>query len=334
MSFSFFRSIRLRSVALILVGLFVLVCASYVSWRLFFQETRPRYGITFSTTYTSYLGLNVEQTFKTLVDDLGVRAVRLPVYWYDVEPNKGDFRFETLDWLVKYAEDHGVKLTLAIGEKVPRWPECYVPDWARTIHSDDKQTEVKALITAIVNRYKNSPALERWQVENDPYFLFGVCEQTRESDLKDRINLVRSLDAHPIQMTVSGEIEPWADMLGKADVLGISMYRKTWNQVLGYFVYPLTHSFYTWRLMLADVFFKQVIVSELQAEPWFPESLHSKPLSYWYDAFDAKAFEDNIKFIEATHAKEVYLWGAEWWVYMKVHGDERLWNVARKIFIK
>jgi len=327
-------TIWLRRICIAFFAVAMLCLVGLVLLRLRAPISPPKYGITFSTIYASQLGLDYQKTFQDLVEILGVRSVRLPVYWYEVEPKQNQFDFSKTDWLVKFAETHGVKLTLVVGSKVPRWPECFVPDWARTMHTDTQQIEAMKLIQTTVDRYKSSIAIERWQVENEPYFPFGVCEQIRAEDLNARVALVRSLDSRPIQMTVSGEMEPWGDLVGKADILGVSMYRKTWNKAIGYFVYPLTPEFYRWRFFLARPNFKKVIVSELQAEPWFPDSIQSKPLEYWYSTFDATAFEDNIRFIEATHADEVYLWGAEWWEYMRLHNDDRLWNVALGVFKK
>lgn len=331
-SFSFKTLIRR-----IILGLCVVVLLGFVSVVLYrwFMQTKPiRYGITFSTIYSKELGLDYQKTFQHFVEELGVRYVRLPVYWYEVEPKNNQFDWSKIDWIVNYSQNHGLKLTMVVGSKVPRWPECFVPNWASSLHADDQQKEVLELIQTTINRYKSFDTIERWQVENEPYFPFGVCEQIREKDLNARIALVRSLDLRPIQMTVSGEMEPWGDLKNKTDILGVSMYRKTWNKLFGYFVYPFTPEFYRWRFMLAKPFFQKVIVSELQAEPWFPESIKSQSLSYWYSTFDATAFEDNIRFIEQTHAEEVYLWGAEWWEYMRVNGDGRLWDVARDLFEK
>ena len=295
--------------------------------------TPPRYGITFSTVYTKQLGLNVKEVYSAFVEDLGVRVVRLPVYWSEIEKTQDKFGWQELDDLVSYSEDYDVKLTLVVGTKVPRWPECFVPDWAETLESEKQQSRALNMITAVVNRYKNSTALERWQVENEPFFPFGICVPLKLAEFQERVDLVRSLDPiHPIQITVSGELASWENEGRAADILGISMYRLTWNDLFGYFMFPLTPEYYYTRAQLAQRFVDNVIVTELQAEPWFPEPIESRSLSQWYQSFDTDMFRKNLEFVEESKLPEAYLWGAEWWYLLKKNGDDRLWKVAEEVF--
>ena len=77
---------------------------------------------------------------------------------------------------------------------------------------------------------------------------------------------------------------------------------------------------------------KEILVSELQAEPWFSEDLNARPVTYWYEVFTAEDFVKNINFVNEIGVSEVDLWGAEWWMYAKQHGEPRLWNEAAKLF--
>lgn len=296
------------------------------------EDKSVRFGITFSTVYAKSLGLNVQQTYIDLIQDLGVRFVRIPVYWSDIESKKGEYQWSELDNLIKYSETNNVKLTLVIGSKVPRWPECFVPDWAEKLSEDDQQKETLAMMQAVIDRYKKSSAIERWQVANEPFFPFGICQQISLKDFQAQIDLVRRLDKRPIQITVSGEMEPWRESMKHADVLGISLYRKTWSNVFGYFEFPLSPEFYTLRKQLVRAANKKVIISELQAEPWFSEPINNQSTDYWYQKFSAEDFQSNIQFAKETHFDEAYLWGAEWWGYLKAHGDNRLWDVAKEVF--
>ncbi|MFA4845921.1 MAG: hypothetical protein WC654_05160, partial [Patescibacteria group bacterium] len=216
--------------------------------------------------------------------------------------------------------------------KVPRWPECFVPDWAEGFDADRQQQAVLSFIEEAVTRYKSSLAIVRWQVENEPFFPYGECPLITTAQFNERVELVRSLDSRPILVTVSGEIGPWLDSAQAADVLGISMYRQTWNDFYGYFVYPISPEFYYVRTALVRDEVDSVIVSELQAEPWFSAPIASRPLTDWYPNFTSEMFENNIRFAQEAGLPEVYLWGAEWWVALREAGDDRLWNVAQEIF--
>lgn len=295
--------------------------------------TPPRFGITFSTMYAKQLGLNVQDAYSALVEELGVQSVRVPVYWSEIERSQGQFDWQELDEIISISEKNNVKLTLVAGTKVPRWPECFVPDWAETLGKSEQQVRALEMIEAVVNRYKDSQSLERWQVENEPFFPFGICEPLTLAQFQERVDLVRKLDpSHPIQITVSGELTDWKNEAKAADVLGISMYRLTWNDLFGYFIYPLTPQFYYTRARLIESSVEKVIISELQAEPWFSEPIESKTLDKWYNAFDEEMFRKNIEFVNEAMLPEVYLWGAEWWYLLKINGDERLWEVAEEVF--
>ncbi|MEK7452232.1 MAG: hypothetical protein AAB664_02745, partial [Patescibacteria group bacterium] len=252
----------------------------------------------------------------------------------EIAPQKDLFDWTQLDHVMRVSEEQGVKLTLVIGRKVPRWPECYVPDWVQKLSVSEQRTETLLMMQAVVNRYKNSSALDRWQVENEPFFSFGVCQKFSKQELTDEINLVRRLDARPIQLTASGEMELWKTVAKQADILGISLYRKTWNRVFGYFTYPFPPEFYSLRAKLLEKLGKPIIVSELQAEPWFSESFKNKPHVYWYQTFTAEDFEEQIAFVKQTQLSEAYFWGVEWWAYMHEQNDDRLWNVAKEVFSK
>ena len=321
---------------LILFVLFVILLAVffsiYLTWLNRVPQEKPIFGVTFSTVYADQLNIDKQEAYQAIVEDLGVRNVRLPVYWSEVENQKGDYDWSSIDWLMNYSEDNDVNIIMAIGSKVPRWPECFIPDWVEKMSDVYRQAESMNFIKKVVLRYKDSPALTRWQIENEPFFPFGECPTTNVQAFFEEVEFVRGLDDHPIQVTVSGEMEPWNRAGSVADVLGVSMYRITWNDLFGYWFFPITPEFYRVRAKLVSPYVEKVIISELQAEPWFPEPIENRSLDEWYTAFDAEIFEKNIDFAERTGLSEVYLWGAEWWYLLRENGDSRLWDVGREVF--
>ncbi|TAL49686.1 hypothetical protein EPN81_05075 [Patescibacteria group bacterium] len=293
----------------------------------------PTFGVTFSWVYARQLGADPEETYRAIIDDLGVRHVRLPLYWSEIERTQGQYDWSIPDELMALSQERDVKITLVAGMKVPRWPECYIPDWAESLNGDQQHQAVLSFLEQTVRHYQNSTALARWQVENEPFFPFGQCPTITGAQFQERVERVRSLDGRPIQATVSGELGSWIDSAKVADVLGISLYRQTWNDFFGYFIYPLTPEYYFFRASLVQDDISKVIVSELQAEPWFPEPIESRPLTQWYESFDVDLFEDNVAFAREVGVSEAYLWGAEWWYVLKEAGDDRLWKAARQLFI-
>lgn len=290
------------------------------------------FGVTYSWIYARQLGLDPFGTYEAIVDDLGVRHVRLPVYWSEVERSPKEYDWSASDELLAISEARGVDVTLVVGMKVPRWPECYVPDWAEMFDDAQQHELASVFVEETVNRYKDSSAIIRWQVDNETFFPYGECPGMSVAQFTERVGLVRSLDDRPIQVTVSGELGPWLDSAQAADVLGISMYRQTWNDFFGYFIYPLTPEYYFFRAQLVEDYVSQVVISELQAEPWFPEPIESRSLTDWYDSFTTQMLERNVAFARDVGVAEAYLWGAEWWYALKQAGDDRLWEAARSIF--
>jgi len=311
---------------------FGLVGAIFYSVKFFITPSQPEFGVTFSSVYASGLGLDPKVVYSAALDELEVKKIRLPVYWSQIEPDKGQFDWSLVDFFVQEAEKHGVKLTLVIGRKVPRWPECYVPDWAEGLQGSEAESALLNIEKVVVERYKNSLAVERWQVENEPFFPFGICPTPSTELLDKEIALVRSLDTKPVLLTVSGEMDPWIPSARISDILGISMYRVSYNPATGLMPYPLTPLVYRFRTIVTGLFSKKIIVSELQAEPWF-----TKPIGELSDIERAEAFtvEDlvnNTNFASQSGFSEAYLWGVEWWYAEKQLGREELWQAGKSIF--
>ncbi len=293
---------------------------------------KQRLGVTFSTVYARQLGLDPRETFTALLDEAGVRRFRIPVYWSDVQPSEGEYRFDDIDWMMEEAAARGAEVTLAIGYKVPRWPECFIPDWAEIGGYPFDQEKLLVYLRTVVERYREAPALARWQVENEPYLAYGICPEAQEADVAREVALVRSLDDRPVVMTVSGELQRWGPTADQADVLGFSVYRVTWDKLVGYFRYPLPPDFYRLRAWLVGPAADAVIISELQAEPWFPEAIQNRAPSEWAGEFTPEDLRDNVDFAAETGVEEVDLWGAEWWYFLSKNGEPRLWEEAKRMF--
>jgi len=298
-----------------------------------FSPSQPEFGVTFSSLYSEKLGLNPQETYLALLHDLQIKKIRLPIYWSEIEPLPGEFDWQMTDFFVAEAEKSGVNLTLAIGRKVPRWPECFIPDWAEALEYNQGQDAVLNMEQKVVERYKNSPAVERWQVENEPFFPFGICPAPDKDFFLEEVALVHELDNRPIVVTVSGEMDPWILNALSGDVLGVSMYRLSWNGALGLFPFPFVPSIYRARSWLTGFFVDQVIVSELQAEPWFVKPIEELTSTERATAFTAEDLKNNLEFARQSGFSEVYLWGAEWWYAEKLEGRDELWETAKK-FIK
>lgn len=293
-------------------------------------------GITYSWKYAQDIGLNWQEAYIATLDDLGAKKIRLPVYWDDVEKNEGEFDFSKIDWQLNEAGKRNVDVILAIGQKTPRWPECFIPTWASA--SDAKRkAALLGFIETTVKRYKDEKTIAFWQIENEPLLNFGICPEININLLDAEIALVRKLNPEKkIIITDSGELSLWMQAAKRADVFGTTLYRSVVNGKLNLAMdYPIGPNFFKFKRFLIQVFAgqKNAIVVELQGEPWVRGWTTNAPLSEQLASMNAERLEDNIQFAEKAGFSEVYVWGAEWWYWMKTRQNHpEIWETAREIF--
>lgn len=320
---------------IIFIGLIIVLSMSSLFLLSVFKHKEVEYGATFSPKYAQYLGLDWQVVFKDSVSDLGIHKYRIPVYWSDIEYADDQYDFERLDWIMDYAEKNNLLITLAVGVKVPRWPECYAPAWADSFTDYSFDKSAVEFLAVIVDRYKDYESLERWQVENEPYFPFGECRSPSPERIVAEIDLINQLDgSHEIQQTTSGEQSFWALQTSNTDVLGVSLYREAWSYATGEFVFPFSSMFYSVQRVIAELFVDKVIISELQAEPWLSSTTFentTESIDEYYDRFSAEDLVANVRFAQRTGAREVYFWGIEWWYYLNEKGENRLFEAGKQI---
>ncbi|HRH32048.1 MAG TPA: beta-galactosidase [bacterium] len=308
-------------------GLFVLLYLQFNK-----ASTAPMYGATFSPAYAGYLGLDPHEVFVAALTDLPIRQIRLPLQWNDIQPTEDTLYFEDIDWYLDTAAAHNVHVTLAVGNKVPRWPECYTPDWAKPFDQQAYEQALLKYLDTTVTRYRTHPALERWQIENEPLFPFGNCPKSNFTLVKKEIAHVRALDdAHPVQLTVSGEQQIWASIAKYTDVLGASMYRKVALPNGWRFTFPIPARVYSLQTLSVSFLGTKVVISELQAEPWL-----TRPYGDYTPAEAAALFTPdellkNLRYAHRTGIQEISLWGVEWWYYLKQNGEPALWQSAQEL---
>jgi hypothetical protein len=309
--------------------------ASLIRSKVKGQRSNASLGVTFSDKYARELGLDWQESFLAVLDDLKVRNLRIPVYWDVVEAERGRRDWSRYDWMLEEAEKRGAEVVLAVGRKVPRWPECHEPDWVKGQRSKVKGTEDELLmkfLEAEIEHFKTFAAIKTWQVENEPLFHFGRCPPADRALLEKEIALVRSLDSRPIMVTDSGELSTWIGTGTLGDILGISMYRLVWNKYLGELYWPVSPLYYTERINLVSPVVKQVVVSELQAEPWFRKPPVETPLEEQLEQMNPRRLRENVEFARETGAPSILLWGAEWWYWLKLQGRPEMWEAARSLF--
>jgi hypothetical protein len=240
-----------------------------------------------------------------------------------------------LDWQIAEAQKRNAQIILVVGQKVPRWPECFIPVWMQN-DSGQKKAELLKFIYTVVERYKSEPAVKYWQVENEPFLDFGICPDLDPALLDSEIALVKNADpSRKIIVTDSGELSLWYQAASRADIFGTTMYRTIWKKGLGYFDYPIGPRFFQFKHWIIKTFAKQnqAIVIELQGEPWISGWTTDMALSEQFKSMNPEKLRDNVEFAKKVGFPEIYVWGAEWWYWLKVQKDHpELWEEAKMLF--
>lgn len=335
--------VALKIIKWILIYIILFILLVYLSlwvWNIFVDELpqeEARFGVTFSSLYAQQLGLDWRETYIAILDDLQVKRIRIPAYWPNVEPEKGKFNFDDLDFQINEAAERDVDIILAVGQKLPRWPECHIPDWAKS--DDDYENVLMSYVEKTITRYSDVDAISHWQIENEPFLTgFGDCPPFDKELLDKEIALAKLLDSRPILITDSGELGDWVRARRRGDVFGTTMYRDVWFKRTIRFRYPLPPTWFEFKNIVSKVIAgpdsaDDVIVIEMQAEAWGKDPIPFLTLEEQLKHMDFEAFKENIIYAKRAGFPDIYLWGVEWWYYLKTIQDiPEFWDHAKTLF--
>lgn len=309
-------------------------------WYKHTESTKPyQLGVSYIPDYATSLGLNDKQTLDALIG-INIRHFRLVSYWNNIETSPGKYDFSQLDWQFDKISDAGGTVTLTIGLRQPRWPECHAPEWIDTSKpADDWQPQLNQFITAVVKHYRDNPVLKSYQLENEYYNHFGECYNFDRSRLATELDLVKQIDpSHPVIISRSNNYVGLMLRSPLPDEIGISVYRRVWDSQITdrYFQYPFPSWYYGFLAGAEKLATgKDSVLHELQAEPWPPDgkNITDIDLAEQNKSFNATRFQQVLDFAQDTGMRQVYLWGGEYWYYRwQTLGDKSVWNVAQQAF--
>ena len=308
-------------------------------WYIHSKPGPQTVGVSFIPDYAQALGVDPQQTMDALLG-IGVKNFRLVSYWSDIEQTPGHYDFSQLDWQFAKAERAQAHITLTVGLRQPRWPECHIPDWAAAEPASQWQPQLEAFMTKVVQRYQHSPALNKYQLENE-YFLqgFGTCTDYSRARLISEYKLLKRLDPqHPVILGRSNNDLGYPVGQPQPDLFSVSVYKRVWDAGFShrYLEYPFPAWYYGflagWQELVNH---RDMVLGELQAEAWPPngKTIPETPLSEQNKSMDAQRLTDRIQYGKATGMRTIYLWGAEYWYYRaQVLHDPSLWQVAQTEF--
>ena len=286
-----------------------------------------KFGVTFSEPYADFLGLRPADVYQSLVRELGLKVVRLCVYWDRTEPQPGNFDFDSLDRQVDQAAKAGLEIMLAFGQKAPRWPEFHLPAWTSR-NDQDFDGHLLRMVETVVRHFKAAP-ISIWQVENEPYFAFGG-PPLPEGLLRREIELVRSLDDRPVMLTDSADKGNWATPAQWCDFLGVNLYTRVWDG-RRYVDIKVAPSRYNARIRSVSSSVTEVVVSELQAEPWGPFQVTELTPSEAAETMNPERLRRNVEIAASAGFNTALFWGGEWWYWLRERGEPSMWETARSI---
>lgn len=330
----------------------ILLFIGILAVALYFLSRNPEipeeltYGASFSRFHSDELHLDWKEVYLAILNDLKIRHFRFSAHWPLTEPEDNGYNFEELDFQIAEAKKVDASVILAVGRRLPGWPECHEPEWFKNESSKFKsdqekkefrQNQTLSYIETVVNRYRNYSNIKYWQVENEPYLIFFSrqnCGEFDEEFLKKEIELVKKLDSsRPVLVTDSGEFGTWYQAYRRGDVFGTSMYLYIWWQYgIGPFRYPITPTLFRIKRKIVSLIYghKPSLVIELSAEPWLLQPIVDTPVDVQLSRMGIDKFNEMIDFSSRTGFDTFYFWGAEWWYWMKKNGHPEFWDRAKE----
>lgn len=316
----------------------------------------PILGTTFSQLQCRYLDLDYRQAFRQICS-LGFDRIRLCSYWNELEPQDNQFDFTSLDWLLEESDRYGIEVVLAVGMKVPRWPEFHFPDWLRDRYETgagkmplDQRSPAVAdyglrFVEAVVRHTREATALTYWQVENEPFTRLAITGGRFLSNdfVRREVQQVQQLALPNQKILLTGSITlPFADdaadqaafetCLEIADAVGINVYSKVPIGQSHYYVEPQSAFWQTlqdWQTQL-QLHNKEAWIAEAQAEPWEPNQLVAikgidHPSSSPQQAIDL------VQKLVALGYGSILLWGCEYWYWHAQQGRSFWWDAMQQL---
>ncbi len=291
------------------------------------------FGVSYSPNYAQALGLDPKITYQKVLQDLNVKNIRLAAYWNEINPKLGIYDFTDLDYYINEAAKNHTQIILALGYKLFRWPECRAPGWLpldNTQYREEKQLE---MIKKVVLYYENNPTVKVWQIENEPLLQFGICPRADQDFLQKEIIAVKAMSSKPILMTDSGELSTWITPMKLGNYFGTTLYRTVQDNWIGRIDYPIKPWFYRVKASIIKRIFasqnQKIMITELQTEPWTNKFVKETPINQQITSFPIQKMKDNVDFSKKVGFSDIYLWGVEWWYYIKLQGYPEYWEYAK-----
>lgn len=305
----------------------------------------PLVGFSYSPILSQWMETNPAADLRELLAATQPDLVRLPIYWNDTQPSPGVLDFSSIDELLGVVTEHNrtssrqTRVILTLGARNFMYPELHMPAWAGSrgqpsLGVKQAGADYRNYFDTSVLRYRSSPLVYAWQVENEP-FDYVVNETTADDQIsmpqmKWEVGEVHRLDpAHrvvvtsfdawnvmldwlqlnaPAETTLRGYSGHPAQALDVGDALGLDIYVDGPTTPLRFttvaFRTSLKDQAIRYWAGLARAQGKEVWLTEMQAAPWGDS----------VDHFTAQDLIDSAAIYRRDPLQVVLLWGAETWL--------------------
>lgn len=308
------------------------------------KEIKPEFGFSFSHRHASFLGLDWQEVYLGLLDELKPKSVRLPVFWFEVEKEQGEFDFTLNDWLIEEAEEREIPVVLEIGYRSFHRPECYPPDWAKDLSQKEFEEAVLSFLEEGIKHFSRYEKIEAWQIENEPLdVLRPWCRKLSPSFVAKEIEIVKANDSQdrPILLTFGGEIflRPyWRGLVPEIDIIGVSFYPRVWHKLVKRYISAYDQGIFSLRNIgiergEAMRLGKRFWIVEFEAEPYGDKPITELSREEIEETATPARLQEYYQVIEKMGGVErIYFWGVEWWYKEKLEGRPEMWEKGKEFF--
>ncbi len=282
-----------------------------------------KYGISFSIKQCRSFNIDPKKCLRWLLGR-GWRRFRLMSYWNEHEKVQGEYDFSELDWQLKQIAAKGGTVSLCLGVKQPRWPEYHWPNWTKQLSAAEKTAILLDYIEATIKHIAAYDVVTSYQLENEALLSnFGEHIDINRRRLRREFNLVQMLDARPIYMSTSNG---WGVPLRHPVPRGVGFsvyttmfqngrYRRTIQKP---WLHRIRAFYIRWVLR------RPVFIHELQCEPWGPKAIWNMSVAEQNSSMSTTHIQKNIAWAHKIRAYPIDLWGAEWWYWRHLQGDNTI----------
>ena len=331
-------------------------------------------GTSFRPLQALALGLEPKDVLAELLG-YPFAVIRLAAYWDRIEPDPGTFDPSWLDWQVDAAERAGKQIIICTGPiKAFGYPEFFVPAHhlpaplpeGRLITPETHRPLLEAAIgfmTKIIRRYAKRSAVIAWQVEHEVADPLGLENSWRLSAdfAAAEVAAARAADhSRPVLLngflpvTVPVAASQWwrtrdqGDSLAVAaqlaDTIGVDYYprhalaaRGRWSVYLDGAASPLGPRRYRNLARRAAAAGKQMMMTEIQAEPWEAVTVPPSPAGRgMYSCLPEHLIASYNRCVRWSRqnppgATAYLFWGSEYWVLRARQEDSDYLDVFSRI---